>query len=244
MIRELASSREWSYSDAYLLSIVIPCYNEAGNIPELVRRISTIDKDDIEFVIVENGSTDDSRIVLEKLAAEYPFIKTVFVKENKGYGYGIKEGLSVCSGDYIGWTHADLQTDISDVVKAREVVKGTSCKNVFVKGERKGRIISEKIFSVGMQILASLKLNKRFNDINAQPTVFSRELLPKDMGQLPNDFSLDLYIYNKALHQGFQVERFKVDFGKRLHGSSSWGSSLRGRIRMIKRTAEYIIHLK
>lgn len=244
MIRQVASSKEYSDGNAYLVSVVIPCYNEAANIPELFRRISAVDKDGIEFIVVENGSTDDSRDVIESLLPKYQFIKTVIVQENKGYGFGIKEGLSSCSGAYIGWTHADLQTDINDVATARELIKRNSCKALFVKGERKGRLMFDKIFSVGMQILASLKLNKRFNDINAQPTLFSRELLPQDMGELPNDFSLDLYIYNRALIQDFQVERFKVNFGKRLYGSSSWGSSLRGRIRMIKRTAEYIIRHK
>ena len=106
------------------LSIVVPCYNEAENIPLILERFSeVIKRTDVEVVLVDNGSTDNSAQVLEKLLPNYCFARTTKVEVNQGYGYGIIQGLKVCIGDFIGWTNADMQTDPADLIKALEIIE-------------------------------------------------------------------------------------------------------------------------
>ena len=52
------------------LSIVVPCYNEEKNIPLILKKINevTIDRSDIEVILVNNGSTDNSKNIMEQLA--------------------------------------------------------------------------------------------------------------------------------------------------------------------------------
>ena len=70
------------------LSIVVPCYNEEKNIPLILSRFNdVISRNDIEVILVDNGSTDNSEGVLSKLLPKYPFAKTVKVDVNQGYGY-------------------------------------------------------------------------------------------------------------------------------------------------------------
>ncbi|MDD6237249.1 MAG: glycosyltransferase family 2 protein, partial [Clostridiales bacterium] len=115
------------------ISIVVPCYNEAENIPLILERFGEVIKtDEVEVILVNNGSTDNSAAVLEELLQKYPFAKTVLVPVNQGYGYGILQGLDSAQGEYIGWTHADMQTDPADVLKALEIIRGSADKNIYV----------------------------------------------------------------------------------------------------------------
>ena len=75
------------------LSIVVPCYNEEKNIPLIVERFSeVIKRNDIEVILVDNGSNDNSAEVLANLVQKYYFKKKVKVKINKDNGNGICKG--------------------------------------------------------------------------------------------------------------------------------------------------------
>ena len=99
------------------LSIIIPCYNESKNIPLILEKFeSVIKRDDVEVILVNNGSTDNSQMVLDELLPKYPFSKVVKVEVNQGYGFGITSGLCEAKGEFIGYTHADMQTDPADAL--------------------------------------------------------------------------------------------------------------------------------
>ena len=136
------------------LSVVVPCYNEAKNIPLILSGFEkVIKRDDIEVVLVNNGSTDDSARVFENLLPDYAFARLVNVVENKGYGFGILAGLEQSGGTYIGWTHADMQTDPADVIKALTIIEnGNESENIYVKGDRKGRPFFDQFFTSGMRL--------------------------------------------------------------------------------------------
>ena len=62
------------------------------------------------------------------------------IQNNKGYGYGILSGLKEANGDILSWTHADLQTDLLDVLKGLSIFENSSNPELlFVKGQRHGR---------------------------------------------------------------------------------------------------------
>lgn len=227
------------------LSIVVPCYNEAKNIPLILERFhKVITRPDIEVVLVNNGSTDNSHDVLQSLKKNYSFVKMVHVPKNKGYGFGILEGLKHCSGEYLGWTHADMQTDPYDPIKALEwIEKSGSRKDVFVKGLRKGRSIFDIFFTFGMSFFETLYLRHRLWDINAQPNIFHRSFFQKWKNP-PDDFALDLYALYLAKHFHLSVYRFDVNFPPRIHGTSHWNTSLLAKLKFIKRTLTFSHKLK
>ena len=228
------------------LSIVVPCYNEEKNIPGLLSAFSdAIGRDDIELVVVNNGSTDNSQSVLDSLLPQYAFARAVLVPENKGYGFGIMTGLRACRGEFLGWTHADLQTDPKDVVKALSIIElNGDDPNLYVKGDRKGRPLFDQFFTSGMSLFETLYMGKQLWDINAQPNIFHRSFFDKWEANAPDDFSLDLYVLYMARHLGLTVERFDVVFPERQHGESSWNTGLAGKWKFIKRTLEFSVQLK
>ena len=90
-------------------SIVVPCYNEAKNLPNLMARFEPFGAGgagDFELILVDNGSTDESAAVFaEELAKPgRAFMRVVTVKSpNVGYGHGIMTGLRAAKGDYIAF---------------------------------------------------------------------------------------------------------------------------------------------
>ena len=145
-----------------MLSIILPCYNEKDNLVALFERLDLLVKasEEIEIVLVNNGSNDGSDIVFEQevIRRNKEIFKIVHVKENKGYGFGILSGLRAAKGNVLAVTHADRQTDPMDVLKAYEIYRSKGDLNLLVKGFRKNRKISEAVFSYGMGLLASIVL--------------------------------------------------------------------------------------
>lgn len=228
------------------LSIIVPCYNEEKNLPNLLAAFDkAIDRNDIELVIVNNGSTDNSKTVLNELLNKYPFSRQIDVAINKGYGYGIMSGLRAAKGEFLGWTHADLQTDPSDVLKALRIIElNNDNQNLYIKGDRKGRPLFDQFFTSGMSLFETLYMGKVLWDINAQPNIFHKSFFDKWEGNAPNDFSLDLYVLYMAKHLNLDINRFSVRFPERQHGESSWNTGISAKWKFIKRTVEFSIELK
>lgn len=231
------------------LSVVIPCYNEEKNIPHIVAKLKALlrDKphDECEIVLVDNGSTDGSaKVFADQLNGIEENIRMVKVDKNQGYGYGILYGLTQAKGDFLAWTHADLQTDPADVFKALDMYVVAKEKPVLVKGYRRNRKLSETFFSWCMALLSSMVLKTRLTEINAQPKLFHRQFYEAIKTDAPLDFSLDLYFLFKAKKQGVILD-FPVFFLPRLYGEAKGGSgsSFKVRFKLIKRTFRYIFEL-
>ena len=227
------------------LSIVIPCYNEQKNIPLLLEQARhVIHRDDVEVILVNNGSTDDSARTLEELAPLYDFVRYINITPNRGYGGGILSGLEIARGNYIGWTHADMQADLSDAIKALSIIEGRGDpKDIYLKGLRSGRPWIDMFFTAGMSIAETFYLRAPLWDINAQPNIFHR-FFYMTWNNPPFDYSLDLYAYYMARRGSLNIIRFNVAFLKRAHGSSSWNTSIAGKWRFIRRTISSSIKVK
>jgi len=222
------------------LSIVVPCYNESKNIPLILEKFAgVIRRDDIEVILVNNGSTDNSQIILNELLPKYPFARLLKVNINQGYGFGISSGLKEAKGEFIGYTHADMQTDPADVLRGLDIIiKQKTPEKIYVKGVRKGRAFLDQFFTSGMSIFESIYLGTKLWDINAQPNLFHRSFF-ESMDNIPKDFSLDLYLLYIAKKRNLELIRFDVVFPPRIHGESSWNNGLASKWKFIKRTVSF-----
>lgn len=224
-------------------SLVIPCYNEAANLPLLVDRCQTcLSHSDVEIILIDNGSSDDSPQVMENLLSQSDKIRSVRVEKNRGYGFGIISGLNAAEGDVLGWTHADMQTDPQDFLCGMNLFHRHG-NDIFVKGRRKGRPFADVVFTVGMSLFETLLLSQPMWDINAQPTMFSRHFF-ETWNDPPHDFSLDLYAYYQAHMKKLGIHRFPVKFGERAHGVSHWNVNWTAKKKFIQRTIGFSLELK
>jgi glycosyltransferase involved in cell wall biosynthesis len=224
-------------------SLIIPCYNEALNLPLLLERCGSVAKlGEIEILLVDNGSSDNTPEVLAQLLPRYPGCRSIRVQTNRGYGFGIVSGLRAATGDILGWTHADMQTDPKDALKGIQFFDQHG-HDILVKGRRFGRPIADVVFTLGMSIFETLLLGQRLFDINAQPTMFSRRFF-ETWGNPPDDFSLDLYAYYLARKAGMSIFRFPVLFAERAHGVSHWNVNWQAKRKFIRRTVDFSLKLR
>lgn len=101
------------------LSVVIPCYNEAATLKEIVAEVKSLASDSLalDILIVDDCSTDDSRLVAEELAAADPSVRVLCHAVNQGKGAALKTGFLSATGDFVCVQDADLEYDPRDYLK-------------------------------------------------------------------------------------------------------------------------------
>ena len=226
-------------------SIIIPCFNEEKNIIKLVERFKTIalsNMVDLELVLVDNGSKDGTIDEIMKVADQNKFVKPVKVEVNQGYGFGILSGLKEANGDWLGWMHADLQSDPEIFIEMfRSAINEDG--DFLYKGKRKNRPIVDTLFTIGMSCFETIYLGTRLWDINAQPTLLSKKYY-QTWTNPPYDFSLDLFTYYMAKKQNIRIKRFESVQRVRENGVSSWNTGMKARIKLVKRVLAYSKEMK
>ena len=196
------------------LSIIIPCYNEELSIRKLVNNCIANISDGIEILLVDNGSIDDSYKTLMNLDLPKNIIP-LKIEENVGYGNGILMGLKKAKGKILAWTHADLQTDISDVIRGYNTyMNDLNDKICVVKGQRQKRNLFDAFFTFSNGYLFLYYFKNLAIRYKCPTKMFHRKFLNEFVNP-PLDFSLDLYLIYFFKSKGIKVKSFPVYFKKK-----------------------------
>ena len=230
-----------------IFSLVLPCFNEGENIENLLDIITKLKKihDDLEIIVVENGSTDNSLSKIKNhLTYKNNFITLVEIKKNLGYGHGVMAGLNKSTGEYIGWCHADLQNNLEDIYNIyKKNFDKLEKMQIILKGKRLNRNIIDIFFTNGMSILVGLLFKYKLTDINAQPKIFHRNFL-KLLNDPPINFSLDLYLLLTAKLNNYEILEHPLTVHKRIAGEAKGGGTLLAKIKLTLNTLNYIYKIK
>lgn len=207
------------------LSLVLPCYNEAAVIrntaTRLVREFSERQVD-LELILVDNGSQDETGTIIDKMIAEgMPIIKQT-VKVNHGYGYGVLKGLELCRGRLVGFMCADGQVEARDVGKVFEIAANTRSPHL-VKVRRRFRMdgLDRKIVSIIYNLMTAVIFGGLGSiDVNGNPKIFPSEYLEL-MNLQSRDWFLDAEVMIKAKQLGLKVFEMNVIAQMREGGKSN-----------------------
>src|SRR4030043_970099 len=105
------------------ISVVVPVFNEEGNLPVLIPTLVEVLKGlgrSYEMIFVDDGSADGSRRVLREMASQYPLIKVLRLKENRGLSTALVAGMREARGKKIVTLDSDLQNDPADIPRLLE----------------------------------------------------------------------------------------------------------------------------
>ncbi|MBP7217048.1 MAG: glycosyltransferase family 2 protein [Candidatus Omnitrophica bacterium] len=112
------------------LSVVIPVYNEAKTIEEVIARVRRVSFP-LEIIIVDDCSRDGTKEKLKALEKQYPEINVVYSDPNRGKGFAIRYGFQFVTGDVVIIQDADLEYNPQDYLRILEVYKDRHASVVY-----------------------------------------------------------------------------------------------------------------
>tara|TARA_X000000368_G_scaffold354291_1_gene295741 strand:+ start:559 stop:1251 length:693 start_codon:yes stop_codon:yes gene_type:complete len=96
------------------LSIVIPCFNEEKTLRAVVKKVLKFKDLEKEILIVDDCSTDSSKLIIDELSNTHPEIRGIYLENNSGKGFALKSGFKEVTGDLVLIQDADLEYDPKD----------------------------------------------------------------------------------------------------------------------------------
>ena len=137
-----------------VLSVVIPAYNEEQRLPRTIEQIERYldDRaDSYELILVDDGSTAGTRLVMDEAAARNQRVRLEALPANRGKGRALAAGVAVARGDEVLVTDADLSTPIEELGKLEAALKAGAGVAIASRAVRGSRIeIPQPIYRVAM----------------------------------------------------------------------------------------------
>ena len=166
----------------FLISIIIPVYNEEKTILQVLKNVSDIKKLNYsyEVIVVDDGSTDNSKKIIEENNTLYDLL--LFNKANEGKGAAVKKGIESSKGKYIIFQDADLEYDPNDFIKFFKVIEKFNPDLII--GSRfnysnytRSHNILNKIGNIFITFLFNIFYNTTFTDLYSCYICLKKELL-------------------------------------------------------------------
>lgn len=200
----------------YMLSVVIPVFNEINTIGRIVSRVMALPLN-IELVIVDDFSTDGTRHVLKKLEG-LSNIKVIFKEKNEGKGAAIRTGFEQVSGDYVVIQDADLEYDPRDIPRLiqpllkndADVVYGSRFIGDDQQDESWIHRMGNAVLTGASNLFSGLKLT----DMETCYKAFSREVL-KDIQIEQDRFGMEPEITAKLARRGYRFSEVPISYDSR-----------------------------
>ncbi|MEK7087651.1 MAG: glycosyltransferase, partial [Patescibacteria group bacterium] len=206
--------------NAEKVSIIIPTFNEEGNIQKLVKRIdNALKKGSIEYeiIIIDDHSTDNTVKMVNDLSDEYP-ISCHLKKGNKGKAFSILEGFEYAKHDTLAMIDADLQYPPEAIPEmVRKITDGAGV----VVANRRYKDVSpfRKLASKGFNFVFGQMLHGLKCDVQSGLKVFKKQIT-KEITVDPSQWTFDLEFLVNARYAGHEIATVNIDFEKRHSGES------------------------
>lgn len=207
------------------LSVFLPTYNEEGSIKNVVLKTKTVLQkisNNWEIIVVNDGSTDKTRSIVENICKIDNRIKIINHDKNKGYGASFKSGLYNSKYDWIAFIDSDGQFDFSEIDKFISKQRETNADLVigYYKKRQvsKFKIITSKVWELSVYILFGLKVH----DIDCGFKFISKKVIDK-IEKLESErgafVSSEFLI--KSIRSGFRIAEVPVTHYPRLTGAGT-----------------------
>lgn len=217
------------------LSVIMPVYNERATLEEVVQRVRSVDLTinvtgdnpllqkpmtlEREIVIVDDGSTDGTREVLDRWrAALPPDMQIIYHEKNQGKGAALRTGFQNAAGDVFVVQDADLEYDPRDYVKLLEpllegrapVVYGSR----FLGGPRSAMSLTHTLGNKFVTIVTNLLYGTSLSDMETCYKCFRRDVID-GMRLNSRTFEIEPELTAKILKRGYDIFEVPISYNGR-----------------------------
>lgn len=208
------------------ISVIFPAYNEEANIEKSVavaREAMGKFFDVVEVIVVNDGSSDRTGELIDRMAAESPEVRPIHHARNGGYGAALRTGLYAAKNDLVFFSDSDLQFDLEEIRHLLEWID----KYEIVAGYRANRAdpFLRRFNAWGWNMLVRMALGLKVRDIDCAFKLFRREVFEKvklaSVGAMINTELL-----TRAQQEGMRIKEVPVSHYPRVAGTQT-GANLR-----------------
>ena len=207
------------------LSVIIPARNEAENLWQCITEISSeleIHSIDNEILIIDDGSTDNTPIIIHSILAEYKSVRYIKNDGENGFGRAIQIGLKEFSGDAVAIMMADRSDSPNDLIKYWNALNdGYECAfgSRFIKSSRVIdypviKLVANRI----VNILIRYSFNINYNDVTNAFKMYKREVIAGCRPIISPHFNLTVEIPLKAIIRGYSWKIIPISWKNREKG--------------------------
>lgn len=206
------------------LSIIVPVYNEAKTILEILKRVESvvIPGFEKEIIVIDDGSNDGTN---EKIKKSKYFRKIKFIaQENQGKGAAVKRGIKLASGEYIIIQDADLEYNPKDIEKLTNKIKednkiaiyGTRLNRLpnLKRDERTFRFLIHFLGNRFLSLLTSILYGQWLTDMETCYKLFPKKALNNIIIKAKG-FEFEPEITAKLLKQGYKILEIPISTNPR-----------------------------
>ncbi len=208
-------------------SLVIPAKNEAesitGTVDGLVQALEAA-QIDYEVLVVDDASTDETRVVVERIGTTNPRVRCHPSHNPPGFGFAVRAGLDVFTGDAVAVVMADGSDSPDDVVSYYRVLEdGYDCafgsrfvSGSHVSGYPRSKLIMNRVVNFGIRML----FRHGYNDTTNAFKAYRREVIETMQPLLSNQFNLTVELPLKAIARGHNFKVVPISWTNRAAGTS------------------------
>lgn len=203
------------------LSIVIPVFNEDRYLEKLFDQLKKFfNKDDIEIIIIDDGSTDNSNIIIENFKTKKDFkFNFICIKLdiNSGKGKALQTGIKKANGKYILLQDADLELDIKDSKEMYDMI----CNNQEIKCIFGSRYLSGKLKKnnyffnnlVGKinSLIFNIFFSQSLSDVHCGLKILHQDVIKKIKLSI-NDFGIEIDLASQVVRNNFFIYEYGVSY--------------------------------
>ena len=198
-----------------LLSIIIPAFNEAAFLPEVIRRVEETPYDK-EIIIVDDGSTDGTHEYLVDLIKEGT--KVIFHKKNMGKGAALRTGIAVATGDVVIVQDADLEYDPRDYpVLLEPIMQGKAdvvYGSLFLGGPHRVLLFWHSVGNSLITLVSNMFTDLNLTDMETGYKAFRKEVF-KTITIESSRFGFEPEITAKVAKKGFRIYEVPISYSGR-----------------------------
>jgi glycosyltransferase involved in cell wall biosynthesis len=214
------------------LTVFLPAWNESGAIGEAVRATDGVLRamsrdgaiDAYEIVVVNDGSTDGTRDVLEDLVAEVPELRPIHHRVNRGVGPAIRTAMAASRGDLVFYTDADLPIDMGELPRIVELQRRTGADVVAgYRATRTHESPRRRVYSVVYNALVRVALGLRVRDVNFAAKLLTAEAV-EAIDLRSESIFIDAEILSRADRAGLRIVEMPLEYRLRRTGESTTSS--------------------